>query len=154
MPRFRFRMATLLRLREAARDERRAQLAEAYLAEQKLQDHRASVAAEADTLRRRYGQASAPGELNVDQLLDSHRFQLVLGVQLKVIDEQAAKLAVEIEKRRQALVASDREVRVLEKLRETWKDRHRKEEQLGEMKSLDEVAGRIFADSAIAEGAI
>lgn len=154
MRKFHFRLATLLRLREAARDERRSQLAEAYLAEQKLNEHRAQIAAEADALRQRYGRAMSPGALDVDHLLDAHRFQLLLGAQLKGIDDQAAKLAAEIEKRRQALVAADREVRVLEKLKETRLQRHRQEEQLAEMKVLDEVAGRMSVDPHRMEEAI
>jgi flagellar protein FliJ len=154
MSKFRFRLATLLRLREAARDERRAQLAEAYLAEQKLNEHRAQVMSEEEALRRRYGHAASPGALDVDRLLDAHRYQAVLTVQLKFIEDQAAKLAAEIDKRRQTLVGAEREVRVLENLRETWKERHRQAEQLAEMKSIDEVAGRMFANSASAERTI
>ncbi len=154
MKQFQFRLATLLRLREAARDERRSQLAEAYLAEERLNEHRAHVAAEANDHRLRYGQAATPGALDVDRLRDAHRFQLVLSAQLNTIDEQAAKLAPEIEKRRQTLVAADREVRVLEKLRVTWKQRHRHEELLVEMKGIDEVAGRMSADPAFAERTI
>ena len=151
MRQFRFRLATLLRLREATRDERRSQLAEAYLAEQKLNERKAEVVAEAAELRRRYGQAATVGALDVDQLLDSHRYEMVLAAQLKFIADQYAKLAVEIEKRRQALVAADREVRVLEKLRENLRERHRQEEQHVEMKQIDEVAGRMYSETATAE---
>ena len=151
MRQFRFRLATLLRLREATRDERRSQLAEAYLAEQKLNERKAEVEAEAGELRRRYGQAAMVGALDVDQLLDSHRYEMVLTAQLKFIADQHAKLAVEIEKRRQALVAADREVRVLEKLRENLRERHRQEEQHAEMKQIDEVAGRMYSETATAE---
>lgn len=151
MKQFRFRLATLLRLREAARDDRRAQLSEAYLAEQRLEEHRQSVQNEVEELRRRHGTASSPGVLNVDRLVDSHRYQIVLGTQLKVIDEQSQKLAAEIEKRRQALVAADREVRVLEKLREHQKDRHRQEAQQVENKQIDETAGLAYFDAAAVE---
>lgn len=154
MRKFRFRLATLLRLREAARDERRTQLGEAYHAEQKLMEHKAAVISEAEALRDGYGQAAKPGALDVDRLMNAHRHRLILEAQLKFIDEQAAKLAAEIEKRRLALVAADREVRVLENLRDTWKERHRQEEQLAEMKGIDEVAGRMFADPTIAERTI
>ena len=151
MSKFRFRMATLLRIREATRDDRRAQLAEAYAAEQKLNEQKAELLAEADQLRRQYASSATPGTLDVDTLLNAHRFQLVLGAQLQLLEDQAAKLAVEIEKRRQILVAADRDVRVLENLRETWKQRHRQEEQYVEMKQLDEVAGRIRANLDSAE---
>jgi flagellar export protein FliJ len=142
MKKFRFRLSTLLRLREATRDERRAQLAEAFSAEQQLKDRRAEVVAEANDLRQRYGGAAKVGVLDVDQLLDSHRYGLILLSHLKIIDEQMQKLAAEIEKRRQALVAADRDVRVLEKLRDAWKERYDKEGQVAETKQLDEVASR------------
>ena len=48
-------------------------------------------------------------------------------------------MAAEIERRRQALVEADREVRVLEKLRERQLEQHRREEELRETKRLDEV---------------
>jgi flagellar export protein FliJ len=142
----------MLRIREATRDDRRAQLAEAYLAEQKLNDQKAEVLGELNSVRSRYAEAAASGVLNVDRLLDSHRHQLVLGAQLTFLGEQTAKLAPEIEKRRQALVVADREVRVLEKLRETLKDRHLREQQVIEMKTIDEVAGRLFYEASAQGG--
>ncbi len=51
-------------------------------------------------------------------------------------------MATEIERRRQALVEADREVRVLEKLRERQAEQHRREEDLQEAKRLDEVAAQ------------
>lgn len=151
MKQFRFRLATLLRLREATRDERRAQLAEAYLAEQRLNDHRQSVLNEVDGLRKNYSSAAAPGTLNVDQLVGTYRYQLILGAQLKVIDEQAQKLATEIERRRQALVAADREVRVLEKLREQQQEKHRQEAERQDNRQIDETAVISFCEETSQE---
>ena len=51
-------------------------------------------------------------------------------------------MAAEIERRRQALVEADREVRVLEKLRQRQAEQHRREEELREAKRLDEVAAQ------------
>jgi flagellar export protein FliJ len=48
-------------------------------------------------------------------------------------------------RRREALVAADREVRTLEKLRESQHERFRREEETRETKRLDEVAGRRAA---------
>ena len=44
---------------------------------------------------------------------------------------------------RAALVEADREVRVLEKLRENQQRAHAQQEFLQEVKQLDEIAGRI-----------
>ena len=54
-------------------------------------------------------------------------------------------MAEEIERRRQTLVQANRDVRVLEKLREKQAGRHRQEEDRRETKVLDEVAGRQVA---------
>ena len=51
-------------------------------------------------------------------------------------------MAAEIERRRQALVEADREVRVLEKLRQRQAEQHRRDEDLREVKRLDEVASQ------------
>jgi flagellar export protein FliJ len=47
-----------------------------------------------------------------------------------------------MEHRRVALAEANREVRVLEKLRDRQHERHRQEENRQEIKELDEVAGR------------
>jgi len=56
-------------------------------------------------------------------------------------------LAEEIERRRQALVAADREVRLLEKFREKLQLRHRQEEAVADMKELDDLAGRMWQEA-------
>ncbi len=142
MPEFRFRLTTLMRLREQTRDERRAKLAEAYAAEQVLRDRRAMIDRElANTalLQKR----SASGAVNVDSLLDVHRYQMVLKAEQQVVEKQSEMLATEIEKRRQALVAADREVRVLEKLREKQHDRFQHDQAVIAQKQLDEMASRM-----------
>jgi flagellar export protein FliJ len=148
---FRFRLATLLKLREQARDERRNQLAEAFRAEQTLAEHRAAVQAEAEGLRTDYGNIAHEKAINVDRLLDNYRYQLILASQLANIDVQAQKLAGEIDRRRQALVAADRDVRVLEQLREAQQARHRKAADAHESKQFDEIATQQFIAAASAQ---
>ena len=98
MVRFRFRLATVLKLREAARDERRGQLAEAYAAEKKLRDRRELVEEELADLKRASGQA-ASGEVNVDSLLAANRFEAILRAEIQVIQQHENTLAAEIERR-------------------------------------------------------
>lgn len=148
---YQFRLATLLKLREQARDERRNQLAEAYRAEQTLSEHRARVQSESDALRALYASDAAKGSVNVDRLLDHHRYQLLLSAQLANIDVQARKLADEVERRRQALVAADREVQVLEKLRDAQHERHRRAAEAVENKRFDEIASLQFVAAAAQE---
>ena len=141
MPPFRFRLATLLKLRESLRDERRGQLAEAYAADRKLKERRESVERELNHIHATASVQSV-GTVHVERLLDLSRFDALLRGEIGIIRGHEAQLAVEIEKRRQALVAADRDVRMLEKLREVKQAEHRTAEATALMKQLDEVAGR------------
>jgi flagellar protein FliJ len=137
---FRFRLATLLRLREARRDERRSQLAEAQEAEQLILYRIAEIERELVELQRRTVDAARPGPINVDQLAESARYEMILKVERESADQQRQAVAAEVAKRREALVAADREVRVLEKLRDAQHERHRDDETRREAKLFDELA--------------
>jgi len=145
MAKFKFRLATLLRLREAARDERRALLALAYRADEIIEQQRTRVADERRELERQSRRASAPGRLDVDRLLESRRYELVLQSQDQQLAQQHQAVQTEVERRRQALVDANRQVRVLEALHQKQLDHHRQEENRQEIKQLDEMAGRRAA---------
>ena len=142
MSKFRFRLATLLRLREAARDERRSALADAYRADEVLQGYLAKAQGDLTGVQQIYRQAMAPGEIDVDPLLNSQRYEMVMKAQVQHLHQQRAQLSEEIERRREALVYADRDVRILEKLRENQARQHSQAEEMQLMKLLDEVAQR------------
>ncbi len=142
MARFKFRLNTLLRLREGTRDERRGQLAEAYQADEIIADSQNKIQRELDDIRTRGRQAVAPGAIEIDRLLESQRYEVVLGAQKKHASEQRQKVQEEIQRRTDSLVEANRQVRVLEELREKQLQRHRQEQNRQEVKLLDEVAGR------------
>ena len=143
MAEFKFRLATLLRLRETTRDERRAELAAAYRTDQNLQQQLARLAVELEELKAVSRRAAGPGKVDVDQLVEAQRYQRTLESRQRQIIEERTSLAVEIERHRQTLLAADREVRTLEKLRETRHARHRQDENRREIKQLDEVASLL-----------
>src|SRR5688572_28135019 len=140
MARFRFRLQTLRRLREIYRDEQRGRLATAFKAERILNERREQVASELVGLSEARRRLMQQGSLDVNQLLASQRYQLSLEAQIRTLAEQAEKLAVEVERRRQALVEADREVRVLDKLEDRQRRQHRDAIARAETKTLDEVA--------------
>ncbi len=140
MPKFTFRLESLLRMRCAQRDERRLELAQALRAEEILRQQREEVAVEIAQMRQQ--RATPAGTLNVDALLDAARHEFVLSSQHKLLEDQTVQVSAEIERRRQALVAADQQVRVLERLRETKQQRHQVEEQVREQNRLDEAAQR------------
>jgi len=140
MRKFKFRLGSVLKLREAARDQRRAELAEVYRADDTLRQHAADIDRELLGNRAHCRAAVGPGALDVDRLLEGHRYELLLRSQRRQIDAQRAMLAIEIERRRLLLVQASRDVRVLEKLRQRQSDHHRAEEARQLMKQLDEIA--------------
>jgi flagellar protein FliJ len=140
MSRFRFRLQTLQRLRETTRDDLRARLAEAYQAERILAEQRAAVAAETAALAEAQRRLMIDGALDVTRLLESQRYQRLLEARSRTLAEQTAKLADEIESRRQAVVEADRQVRVLDKLHERRRREHQDAEQAAESRRLDEIA--------------
>jgi flagellar protein FliJ len=140
MARFVFRLTALLRLRESRRDECRAALAEAYRVDEVLKRQLDGLARELDLLREFCRRKASPGSIDVDRLVEAQRYELVARAQHRHVAQQRETVAAEIERRRQALVEADREVRVLEKLRDRQAEQHRREEEVREVKRLDEVA--------------
>jgi flagellar export protein FliJ len=137
---FRFRLTTLLRVREATRDERRARLGEAQAAEEKLLGRRRRLEAEIAASEGAHRGQTALGSVDIDRLLNHHRYELLLKAEVQSIDREQAILKQELDKRRLALVAADREVRVLEKLRDKLAERHGQEMSAQAAKEMDELA--------------
>ena len=140
MASFRFRLSTLLRLRKNVRDECRQQLIAAQKAEDIIAARIAALEDELAMLRLHALVSSRPGRVNVDRLLDAGRYEMMLKAQRYAADEQRQAVLGEIERRRLALVETDREVKSLEKLREQQTLRHGQEEAHREMKQMDETA--------------
>lgn len=143
MSKFKFRLATLLRLRESARDQRRSQLAEAYQAEEAILERRRQVSDAIDDLMRECREVAGPGELDLDRLLDARRYEVTLRAEHRDLTEKHEAVRVEVDRRRQALVEANRSVRVLELLRDRQMEQHREEERIRQIKELDEIAGQV-----------
>jgi flagellar export protein FliJ len=142
MAKFQYRMATLQRLRESFRDERRNHLAQAYRAEELVLRQIADVEGEIEQIRGQLRNAATPGEVNLDYLLSGERFDVALRAQKTHLEQQRELVLAEIERRRQSLIEADREVKVLEKLKERLHERWLAEENRQDIKRLDEVAQR------------
>jgi flagellar protein FliJ len=140
MSKYRFRLATLEKLRKAELDQRRSALADGYRAEQILADQQTALAEESAALRESQRIALTAPYLDVNQLVEAQRYDMVLHVQQNALKQQADRLAVEIERRRLAVVEADRAVRVLDKLDERRRAEHRLHAQREEYRQLDEVA--------------
>ncbi len=142
MPKFRFRLSTLQKLRETHRDEMRSKLGEAFQAERLLGEQVEAVHAEEAELVETHRRSLQSGTTDVNQLLNVQRYSASLKGQLATMGKQMEMLGAEIEKRRLALVEADQEVRVLEKLHERQLDAHRSQVLRAEAKVMDEIASR------------
>jgi flagellar FliJ protein len=140
MPPFRFRLQTLARLHEAARDERRAELADAMRVDDALREQLSDL--EGNRKLARQMQTLEAGPVDVDRLLQAQRYEASVVGEIRHVEDQRRRVGEEIERRRAALVEADRQVKVLEKLRETQQAEHAEAEAAAEMKVLDEAAGR------------
>jgi len=137
---FHFRLQTLLRMRIAERDQRRADLAKALRAEEVLRADEQRVVEEQANVAQRTRLLKSPGAADVDSLLQTHRYEAVLFSQRKQIASQLAQVQAEAERRRLLVVEADRQVRVLEMLRERQLAAYQQEVERQEIKQFDELA--------------
>ncbi len=138
MTKFKFRLAALLKLREAERDERRGEYHEALRAVDVLRSQQTSLEDELGTLRAARG--AKRGVLNIDLLIQASQHELLLRAQVELLDKQIAEVQTEAERRRAKLLEADRAVKVLEKLRDRQSQRFQQEQWRQEAKTLDEVS--------------
>jgi flagellar protein FliJ len=140
MARFQFRLKDLLTVRQSTRDECRARLAESLEAERQLHMRRDRLAGILRERRRQARETVNAGPIDAGQLAAAEDYEKLLRGELAQLAEEEQTLAAEIDQRRQAVVDADREVRVLEKLRERQFEDYQKQQSLAETKSLDEIA--------------
>ncbi len=141
MTRFRFRLESLLRLATAQRNTRRQELAQALQAERIVQ-------AQIDRLQRELDRALRQrqpgiGVVDVDRLLDAAREQLLLAAQKQHLEQQLEQVRQEVRRRQQLLAEADRQVRLLERLRDKQRRRHQQQLLRQEQKLLDEIANGL-----------
>lgn len=135
-----FRLATLLKLRLDERDRRRLELAQAEEAERLLSEQQTAAENDLREHRLQVGKMTQAGRLNVEAVLQANRYEIVLRGRIRELTAQHEQVAAEVERRRQVLVEADRQVKVLEKLRENQEAAAVVAELSREAKELDEAA--------------
>jgi flagellar export protein FliJ len=149
MPRFRFRLQILLAMREADRETRRAELAAVLADLRTLDQRRSGLEHQLAGAQQFFRSGAQPGRIDIERLQSTQHYEHALRAELKSIAQRGQALAVEIDKRQQAVAAAEREVAVLEKLRDRQADQFRQHEARAETRQFDEVAARTarHADS-------
>ena len=93
---FQFRLATLSKLREQVRAERRRELAQAYEAERILRERETAIQTEVTENRELTRRLSQVQELRVDELSNARRYEAVLKMQGVGVEQQIAQLTYQI----------------------------------------------------------
>lgn len=140
MAKFRFRLETYLRLKIAARDRCRAELAEVLRAEEQLKEHQTEILGEIEQQHVYIREVTQRGSLNVDLITASQREVMYLKALHLEKQQLMQNLRPHIQQRRQALIDADHEVRTLEKLKEQKQEQHEQREAAVEAKQMDEIA--------------
>lgn len=135
-----FRLQSVLKLRNAARDERRKSLADALRADSIVAEQIDTITREIADLREISRAAAAPGVIHVDQLLAFNRHERLLDANRQALTVQRKRIAEEIETRRLALVDADRDVKAIEKLRERQELEQQRQSDRREQIELDHIA--------------
>lgn len=144
MTQFHFRLQSLLKLRKLQRDRCREALADAYRADQILQSRESELAEEVHTARQEKRQFTEGGPLEVNRLLDTYRYELLLQSQLRTLERQRLQIAQETERRRLAAVEAEQELQVLEKLRQRQAEAHARQEDKVVTRTMDDIALRQY----------
>ena len=122
----------MLTLREQDRDERRRDLAQVYEAEKLLLQRIEEFHVELRETQLHARRLASEGTVSVELLLNSRRYQTLMKSQLASTQQQLAQVREE----------ADREVKVLERLRERQQQQYNERESAREAKQLDEAALR------------
>ena len=140
MKTYRFPFDAVWRVRALHRDEQRLLLADAYRADEIVERQQQQLKGELVTLQNQQREEMRRQELNVNDLLATQRYELVLKVQQQTLEKQSAMLAEEVERHRQSVVEAERDVQVMEKLDGRLRTAHHSDEQRAETRQLDEIA--------------
>ena len=140
---FKFRLEPLIKIRRNVLQECQSELAKAYDARLILEEQIRKVGRQLsegiETARR----LMQPGQaVNVDYLLGIRRQEMFLLASQDELKQKMQIIDEEIERRRDAVVAANKELKILEKLKEKRHTLYLEEEKRTETKAMNEIASR------------
>jgi flagellar FliJ protein len=139
---FKFRLEPLIKIRDNVLKECQAELAKAYNARSILEEHIREIERqllEGTTTARNL---MKPGQtVNVEYLLGLRRQEMFLRANQDDLNQKMQMLEEEIERRRNAVIAANKELKIIEKLKEKRREQYLADERREETKEMDEIAG-------------
>lgn len=142
MTKYQFQLEPVRRLRAAHRDQQQVRVADALNALDQLHAQLRSIDGELADLKELRRHTVSHGAFDVNVLLDSGRYEVVLQAQRDTLREQLAAVELEAERRRATLAEAEQQVRVLDKLDERRRAEFQWAAGRREAARLDEVAAQ------------
>ena len=140
---FHFRFAPILQLRQQARDDAGMAMGQAIAAIKRIDEQSSEIETQRQTLRQ--NDQTRIGNVSVDSLLAGGRYDLQLLTQLESLAQTKNQLLQELDRRRQALVAAEAEVKRFERLEEKDRQQFVVEQAKREQAELDDATSRKYA---------
>lgn len=134
---FRFRLQSIVRLRERDRDEAAEAFRQALRAKQILEEQ----VSEIETERKQQNElrkATNAGSVDFQKIIDAQRYQMFLESQVVELQGQIALIEQECQRRRAKLVKCEQAVRSLEKLEEHQRTEWDAQQASNEQNTLDQ----------------
>ena len=139
---FTFRLEPLITIRDNVLKECQEELAKAYNARHILEEALQTVEKQlADGLISARNLIQEGQTVNVEFLLGLRRQEMFLRANQDDLKKKMQMVDEEIERRRLAVVAANKELKVVEKLKEKRYEKYLEEEGKNEIKVMDEIAG-------------
>lgn len=141
---FKFRFEAILQLRRRERDEAGADVGQAIAAIAKVDAQIAEIEQTRRSLRQA-DQAERVGNVSVDSLLSSGRYDMQLQADIGSLQETRQKLTAELQRRQDLLVLAEAEMKKYEKLEEKQRQEHDENLRKQEQAEADEATSRQYA---------
>jgi flagellar protein FliJ len=145
---FRFRLDSVLRLRERDRDMAAESLRQALEAKQILEDQITERRQERDQ-QNSLRLAGKHQQFEPQRMLEAQRYQMFLDSQVAALQEQVGLIEQECQRRRATLVKCEQAVRALEKLRENQRIQWQAVEDTRAQNALDQWSGFRYWSSNV-----
>lgn len=138
---FRFRLQSVLKLREAAQTDRQQELAQILQVEQILKQQKAELEQRIIDTEEELRQSQVQS-VNVDTLMALRRYIGDTRLGLRQLEAQQDEVNKEIERRQLKLAQANQEVKIMEKLKENQQLEFQAEQLAEEQTALDEFRPR------------
>ena len=139
---FNFRLEPLITIRDNVLKECQAELAKAYEARRKLEEYLQDIERLLTEGTEKARSLMQTGQkVNVEYLLGIRRQEMFLRANQNQLLKDIQTIDEEIERRRAAVIAANKNLKIVEKLKEKRYEKYLEEENKAETKAMDETAG-------------